>query len=89
LLEAVQAVPGVQSAATTTRVPLDGGSWEHGIRVGAMEGSSKFAWVSPDYFATMIIPVVTGRGFTNEDIASSERVAICESDICASLSAQN
>ena len=76
LLGAVQAVPGVQSAATTTRVPLDGGSWEHGIRVGSVEASSKFTWVSPDYFATMNIPVVSGRGFTNDDIASSQRVAI-------------
>jgi predicted permease len=76
LLEEVQAVPGVQSAATTTRVPLDGGSWEHGVRVGSLEGTSKFTWVSPDYFATMGIPIVTGRGLTNEDKASSPRVAV-------------
>jgi len=76
LLEEVQAVPGVQSAATTTRVPLDGGSWEHDIRVGSVEGTSKFTWVSPDYFATMSIPIVTGRGFTSDDKASSPRVAV-------------
>ena len=76
LLEEVQAVPGVQNAATTTRVPLDGGSWEHGIRVGSAEGTSKFTWVSPDYFATMSIPIVAGRGFTNDDRTSSQRVAV-------------
>ena len=76
LLEEVQAVPGVQSAATTTRVPLDGGSWEHGVRVGSVEETSKFTWVSPDYFATMNIPIVAGRGFTNDDTASSPHVAI-------------
>ena len=76
LLEEVQAVPGVQSAASTTRVPLDGGSWEHGVRVGSAEGISKFTWVSPDYFSTMTIPIVTGRGFTNDDKASSPRVAV-------------
>jgi len=76
LLEEVQAVPGVLNAATTTRIPLDGGSWEHGVRVGSQEGSSKFTWVSPDYFTTMGIPVVKGRGFAKDDTASSPRVAL-------------
>jgi putative ABC transport system permease protein len=76
LLEEVQSVPGVLSAATTTRVPLDGGSWEHGVRVGSQEDMSKFTWVSPDYFATMGIPVVKGRGFTKQDTPSSPRIAV-------------
>lgn len=76
LLEEVQSVPGVLSAATTTRVPLDGGSWEHGVRVSSKVGMSKFTWVSPDYFATMDIPVVKGRGFTKQDTGSSPRVAL-------------
>jgi predicted permease len=76
LLAEVQAIPGVQSAATTTRVPLDGSSWEHGVQVGAVEGNSKFTWVSPDYFAAMGVPIVTGRGFRKEDGESSPRVAI-------------
>jgi predicted permease len=76
LLEEVQATPGVLKAATTTRVPLDGGSWEHGVRVGSMEGNSKFTWVSPDYFAVMAIPVVRGRGFNRNDTATSPRVAV-------------
>jgi predicted permease len=76
LLEQVQSVPGVESAATTTRIPLDGGSWEHGVRVGSLEGNSKFTWVSPDYFETMGIPIVRGRGFTKEDTATSPRVAL-------------
>ena len=76
LLEEVQSVPGVQSAATTTRIPLDGGSWEHGVRVGSVENVSKFTWVSPDYFETMGIAIVRGRGFNREDTASSPRVAV-------------
>jgi predicted permease len=76
LLEEIQSVPGVLSAATTTNVPLSGGSWEHGIHVGSVEGTSKFTWVSPDYFKTMDIPVRKGRGFTREDTASSPRVAV-------------
>jgi predicted permease len=76
LLEEAQATPGVQSAATTTNVPLSGSSWGHGIHVGSAEGNSMFAWVSPDYFQTMGIPVTRGRGFNRDDSAASERVAV-------------
>ena len=76
LLEEVRSVPGVQSAATTTNVPLLGGSWTHGIHIGTTEGWSKFAWVSPDYFKTMGIPLEMGRGFNQNDTATSPRVAV-------------
>jgi putative ABC transport system permease protein len=76
LLEEIQSVPGVLSAATTTNVPLSGGSWEHGIHTGSTEGTSKFTWVSPDYFKTMAIRVVKGRSFTPQDTASSPHVAV-------------
>jgi predicted permease len=76
LLEEVRSVPGVLNAATTTNAPLLGSSWEHGIRTGSQEGNSKFTWVSPEYFETMGIPVIQGRGFTEEDTASSPRVAL-------------
>jgi predicted permease len=76
LLDDVGSVPGVLSAATTTNAPLLGSSWEHGIRTGSQEGNSKFTWVSPAYFETMGIPVIRGRGFTENDTASSPRVAL-------------
>jgi predicted permease len=76
LLEEVRSVPGVLNAATTTNAPLLGSSWEHGIRIGAQEGNSKFTWVSPEYFETMGIPVIQGRSLTREDTASSQRVAL-------------
>ena len=76
LLDEVRATPGVLDAATTTNTPLNGSSWEHGVRVGAVEGNSKFTWVSPGYFNTMGIPVVRGRGFNQNDTAASTRVAV-------------
>ena len=72
----MRATPGVLEAATTTNTPLLGSSWEHGVRIGAVEGSSKFTWVSPGYFNMMGIPVVRGRGFTASDSAASTRVAV-------------
>ena len=72
----VRATPGVLDAATTTNTPLSGSSWEHGVRVGPVDGNSKFTWVSPSYFGTMGIPVVRGRGFNQNDTAASTRVAV-------------
>jgi predicted permease len=72
----MRSVPGVLNAATTTNTPLLGASWEHSVRIGTQEGNSKFTWVSPEYFETMGIPVITGRGFTQSDTSSSPRVAL-------------
>jgi predicted permease len=71
LLEDIRSVPGVENAATTTNTPLGGSSWEHNVRVGTLQGASKFTYVSPSYFATMGIPLLTGRNFTDEDTNDS------------------
>ena len=77
LLEEVRSAPGVFDAATTTKVPLLGGSWGHGVRVGSSEGLfSMFAWVSPSYFQTMGVPLLRGRQFSLNDTETSPRVAI-------------
>ena len=76
LVQEVESVPGVLSAASTTNVPLSGGSWEHAIDIGAQHGNSKFTWVSPRYFETMAIPILKGRSLTAEDTASSLHVVV-------------
>lgn len=76
LLEQIRSIPLVESAATSTRIPLDGSNWSLGVRVGGLEGSSKFTWVSPGYFATMQIPLVAGRDFTDGDTVKSRPVVI-------------
>ncbi len=76
LLEEVRSLPGILGAATTTNVPLLGGSWAHTIRCGSAEGESKFTWVSPGYFQTMGIPLVMGREFNQNDTGTSQRVAV-------------
>jgi len=76
LLAAVRTLPTLESAATSTHVPLNGGSWNLGVRVNGVEGSSKFAWVSPEYFATMQIPLLAGRGFNERDAGTSPHVAV-------------
>jgi predicted permease len=76
LLTEIKRIPGVINAATTTNAPLLGNSWTHVIRIDNHENSSRFTWVSPEYFATMNIPVLQGRDFTFRDTAGSTRVAI-------------
>lgn len=76
VLEQIQSIPLVESAATTTHIPLDATSWSLGVRTGSAEGSSKFDWVSPGYFRTLQIPFVAGRDFTVRDTVQSPPVAI-------------
>jgi predicted permease len=76
LLDEVRALPGVLGVATTTNVPLFGGSWGHGVHVGEVDGSSRFTWVSPGYFAAMGIPLLAGRDLGPDDTAASARVAV-------------
>ncbi len=85
LLDEVRSSAGVLNAATTTRVPLVGGSWTHIVTIGHTEGSPRFAWVSPGYFQTMGIPVVSGRDFLPTDTASSQHVAIVNQAFVRSL----
>jgi predicted permease len=76
LLEQIRTIPLVESAATSTHVPLDGSFFSLDLRVGSKEGSSKFTWVSPNYFRTMQIPFIDGRDFTDRDTTQSPPVAI-------------
>ena len=76
VIQSVRSIPGIVNAASTTNVPLVGGSWEHEVRVGSNEGLSKFTWVSPGYFDTMGIPLLMGRGFNRNDSTGSKRVAV-------------
>jgi putative ABC transport system permease protein len=76
LLAAVTAIPGIRAAGTTSNIPLLGGSWGHGIRIGAATGGAEFTWVSPGYFNAMGIPLLQGRDFTLRDSQGSQRVAV-------------
>jgi putative ABC transport system permease protein len=80
LLEHIRAVPGVAAAGTSMRSPMSGSSSNDWILdKNGNHHEDMVSWedyVSPDYFATLEIPLVAGRDFNEEDSAGSPKVAI-------------
>jgi putative ABC transport system permease protein len=83
LQERLQALPGVEAASFTSKLPLQGGSNGTIIVEGQappqdMWSSPLVEWstVMPGYFHTAQIPLLKGRDFTAHDNESSLKVAI-------------
>ena len=83
LLERVQSLPGVKDASMTRFAPISGGSGTNlSFRVnrdGASPILAREVWVNnvgPRYFATLGVPVISGREFNDRDTASSSPVVI-------------
>jgi predicted permease len=83
LLAAIQAIPGVESAAVTTCGLMTNCSYGSRFLIEGTEGSieSNNNWVAPTYFATVGVPLIAGRDFTDRDTESSPRVAIVSESI--------
>jgi predicted permease len=81
-IDKVSAIPGVESAALATRVPmqLNANNWEIWVptrhRPGEHGDAVEVTIVSPEYFKTMGVGIVEGREFTNADRPDTPRVAI-------------
>jgi len=82
LLERIKALPGVQSAATRSFVPITS-DWAY--LSFAVEGHpidranrpvAYYNGVSPEYFQTMQIPLTNGREFNQQDVKGTQNVAI-------------
>jgi predicted permease len=81
VLDAVRAVPGVESAAFTSFLPMvmRGGIWPvtvPGVTVPDQTRSASLRYVTTDYFSTMRIPVLRGRAVLASDAQTSEYVAV-------------
>jgi putative ABC transport system permease protein len=73
LLEAVQRLPGVQSAGITNALPLEGDTWVDMVsrdddhRPLFQRPIADFRFISPDYFSALGIPFRSGRPFQSAD----------------------
>jgi len=82
ILESLAALPGVRSVAATDDPDLSGEDDNGNIRIvgyHAREDEDMQAeqpWVTPQYFATMQVPLLAGRVFSDDDIAGKDNVAI-------------
>jgi putative ABC transport system permease protein len=90
LIQRVRAIPGVEAAAYARAVPLGYGSFSStGIAVDGYEPqpneapTAEYNEVSPDYFATLGIPLISGREFTPADDENTPRVAIVNQTMIA------
>jgi predicted permease len=80
LTDEIRSVPGVAAAASSTQILLSGASWFHFFRIPGLAGNeqqaSRFTYVSPGYFETLKIPILSGRDFEPVDNRGSRRVAL-------------
>jgi putative ABC transport system permease protein len=82
LYQRLRGAPGVQRVGATTSLPFDGPDSRLNLTIEQRTEQSPVPVrahpriVSTDYFQTMGIPVVRGRGFSEHDTESSSEVAI-------------
>ena len=83
LLDQLKTVPGVQSIGTIDALPLSGRKTDIQFVIeGRMPGpgdhlpDEEVRSISPDYFRTMMIPILKGRSFSDSDRAGSQMVVV-------------
>ena len=90
-LERVRAMPGVESAAATTLLPLRGGGDTYFHIEGeppasdAQKMNATVSTVTDDYFTTMRIPVVAGRVFGATDRGDGSGVTVISDGLAKRL----
>jgi putative ABC transport system permease protein len=84
ILERIRALPEVVSASLVNRLPLAGGTQTGGIELEGLDpkatvlGNVDYRSVTPDYFRTLEIPLLSGRSFAETDTEGSPQVAIID-----------
>ena len=93
LEEHIESLPGVQSAGAILSLPLGGDTFNVGrgyIREGrpaTPEEAANAAYLvaTPDYFHTLNIPLLSGRGFTDQDTEQTTKVVVVNESMARQL----
>jgi predicted permease len=90
ILRRIEGIPGVESAALTFSVTMDGWDSNDAIYVDGFPVAEdqlppirRFKWISPGYFSTMGNPIVAGRDLTWSDIYDRNDVAVVSANFAA------
>jgi putative ABC transport system permease protein len=84
VLAAVQAIPGVATAALTNHMPLNGAALTTSVAIPGRAADAShdpqvlFRTLSPEYVGTLGIPLRRGRNFTSADLTDGTAVMINE-----------
>ena len=82
MIEQIKSVPGVQRVSFSRHSLLSGGGAGGGVALqgrGWQMGRDDLTqelWVGPDFFAAMEIPILRGRGLTEQEDARASKVAV-------------
>src|ERR1700757_3254602 len=83
LLAKISALPGISSATISSAIPIQWTGWGMNFSIAGQPAADPsalpnagFTLVSPDYFRTFGIRIITGRSFTEQDDAGSLPVAM-------------
>ncbi len=80
MLAKLRQLPGVENAAITSLVPLEGDYW---INMARLPGDTRhfkqipmehFRWISPGYFQVLHLPLVAGRFLRDDDDGKNDAV---------------
>ena len=84
----IAAIPGVESVAIGTKIPMDPGGWHDPIFAegrtyaeGELPPLLEFKFMSPGFLKTVQIPMVAGRDFTWDDTYQKLPVAIISENV--------
>jgi putative ABC transport system permease protein len=80
LFEQLEAIPGLTGVAAVEQVPMLSGLSSPPVHVETATGTTMaaihIANVTPSYFAVMDIPIISGRGFTDDDRYDTQYVTV-------------
>jgi len=91
-IDAVRAIPGVETVGAIDDLPLTGDRDANAIAIAGRPPKplnelpvAQVRSVSPDYFRTMRIPLISGRAFDTRDASTSQAVVLINQTIARRL----